>query len=262
MIGWDDFLTYAGVFGALVISAFGVPIPEEVPIITGGVLVGNAWDNPDSGLYWWIMLPVCILGVVSCDLILYLIGRQWGTRLLKKKWVQNHLFSPEKQKQTAQHFHDYGIMTLLIARLLPGVRTWVFITSGAIRLPFRKFILADGLYAIPGVNLLFWLSYWFTDQFKRAFNRVEGNRPIVVAVILAAVAGFFLYSFLKRRVTTGDPKDLPVLGKQVASLGQHLHSSAEENKELPELRLVDPPGEEKINELKEGSPEAGTNPAN
>src|SRR5262245_15797128 len=97
MMPWDDFWHYAWVFGALVMSAFGVPIPEEVPIITGGVLVGKEWDNPNSWMKWWIMLPVCIAGVVVCDMVLYVIGRKWGVKLLKKKWVQRHILSPEKR---------------------------------------------------------------------------------------------------------------------------------------------------------------------
>jgi membrane protein DedA with SNARE-associated domain len=227
MISCDEFLTYLGVFGALVVSALGAPIPEEIPIITAGVLVGNQWNNPESWLVWWIMLPVCILGVVTCDTLLYLIGRRWGPRLLVKKWFQKYFISLERQKSFAKNFHNYGILILLTARLLPGVRTPIFFYSGTI-MPFRRFLFADALYAIPGVNLLFWLSYWFTDQFIRAFNKVEGNRPIVMAVILAAIAGSYLFSFLKRRVATGDPMDIPIVGKQVAELGHHLHRNPDE----------------------------------
>jgi membrane protein DedA with SNARE-associated domain len=131
---------------------------------------------------------------------------------------------PEKKAKIEKNFHDYGIAILLGARFLPGIRSPIFIMAGVMRLPFRKFILADCLYAIPGVNLLFWLAYWFTDQFMRAVQKVEGNRPIVVAVILAAVSGLLAYQYLiKRRITTGDPKDLPVVGKQVAEISHQLH---------------------------------------
>jgi len=224
MIPWEDIWQYVGVFTALVISAFGVPIPEEVPIITAGVLVGKEWANPDSWLKWWIMLPVCIAGVVACDVILYVIGRKWGAKLLTKKWAQKHILPPEKREKIEKNFHDYGIVILLVARFLPGIRSPMFIMSGVMKLPFKKFLLADGLYAIPGVNLLFWLSYWFTDQFLKVFQKVEGQKPIVVAVILAALSGFLLYKYLlHRRVTTGDPKDLPVIAKQMVTMSHHLH---------------------------------------
>lgn len=237
----DSLSTYGTVFFTLVISAVGVPIPEELAIVAGGVCVGNAWDKPDSGLYWWIMLPVCMIGVVACDAILYGIGRRWGTRLLELKWVQKRFLTPEKRAKIERNFHDYGISILLVARLLPGIRSPMFIMSGVLRVPFRKFILADAIYAIPGVNLLFWLSYWFTDQFQRAFNKVEGNRPIVAAVILAAVAGFLLYSYVfKRRIVTGDPKDVPIVGKQMAQY-THAHVKHEQEETVPLGKFHFPP---------------------
>ncbi len=222
---WNDIWQYVLVFGGLVSSALGVPIPEELPIIGAGILVGKEWDDPDTWLVWWAMLPVCIAGVVACDSILYVIGRKWGTRLLQKKWVQKRVLPPEKREKIEKNFHEYGIAILLVARVLPGIRSPIFIMAGVMRLPFRKFLLADGLYAIPGVNLLFWLSYFFTDQFLRAFEKVERNRPIVVAVILAGVSGFLVNQFLiKRRVTTGDPQELPVVGKRVATITHQLHA--------------------------------------
>jgi membrane protein DedA with SNARE-associated domain len=221
---FGDLMKYLGVLGALVGSAFGLPIPEEVPIITGGVLVGKEWNNPNTYMHWWIMLPLCIVGVVVTDAILYFIGRRWGPRLLRSAWVQRRLLPADKRQKIEDNFHKYGIGILLVARITPGIRTPIFLMSGMLRLPFKKFLLADGIYAIPGVNLLFWLSYWFTDQFQRAFHRVSENKHLVMAVILAAVGGFLAYSLLiKRRVSTGSPEDIPVVGDRVASTLSHMN---------------------------------------
>ena len=53
IIPWDDIGQYALVFGLLVVSAFGAPIPEEIAIVTGGVMVGREWNNPNSWMTWW-----------------------------------------------------------------------------------------------------------------------------------------------------------------------------------------------------------------
>ena len=39
-------------------------------------------------LKWWIMLPVCILGVVISDGLLYGMGRFWGPKLLETRWMK------------------------------------------------------------------------------------------------------------------------------------------------------------------------------
>ncbi|MEZ6139733.1 MAG: DedA family protein [Zavarzinella sp.] len=223
MITTTDVWQYVGVFSALVVSAFGAPIPEELPIATGGVLVGREWNDPTSGMRWWIMLPICIFGVVLCDTILYLVGRKYGSWLVQRKWVQKRVVSPEKLERIKLNFDKYGIGILLGARLMPGIRTPVFICAGMIRMPFYRFLLADGIYAIPGVNLLFWLGYWFTNQFLEILHKIENYRPIVIACVLSALAGVLLYHVLKRKVTTGDPEEIPVIGRRVAEISHHRH---------------------------------------
>ena len=243
MFGADAFWKYAAVFGALVAAGFGAPIPEEIPIATGGVLVGRDWADP-NGLKWWIMLPVCIVGVVLCDTILYLAGRKWGRWLIRLNWVQRRMLSPERFQQIEKNFHDYGIRILLIARLLPGIRTPVFLSAGIVKLPFRKFILADVIYAIPGVNLIFWLAYWLTDTFMELLHKVESYRELAIIAILSFIAGFITATFVRGPVATGSPSDLPMLGKPVVSIA---------NPPMPEPR----PGQPAI----DGRPHAPRQPA-
>jgi membrane protein DedA with SNARE-associated domain len=229
MLSADEFWKYFGVFSALVSAGFGAPIPEEIPIATGGVLVGRDWNNPD-GLKWWIMLPLCILGVVLCDCILYVAGRKWGRWLIRRRWVQRRLLSPERFQKIEKNFHDYGIRILLIARLMPGIRTPVFLSAGIVRLPFRKFLLADALYAIPGVNLIFWLAYWLTDAFLALLHKVESYRELAIVAILSFVAGFITATFVRRPVATGSPEELPVFGKPVVKIA---------NPQVPEVKVGD-----------------------
>src|SRR5258705_10643076 len=90
--------------------------------------------------------------------------------------------------------------------------------AGIMKLPLAKFILADGIYAIPGVSLLFFLAWWFGDQFRDLVVKAEGEvdklRPILILTALVALAVYLAYRFLRRPVSTGDPQDLPVIGGQ------------------------------------------------
>lgn len=177
-------------------------------------------------LRWWIMLPVCILGVVLSDGLLYCVGRFGGRRLLKNRWL-SRLLPPDKLEHIEENFHKYGVWALLFARFLPAIRSPIFITAGIMRLSITKFLLADGLYAIPGVSLLFWLAFWFGDQFRdlveRAEQKVERIRPLLILLLIAAVAGFLLYHFLRRPVASGDPGELPLIGDKVAAKIEHPH---------------------------------------
>lgn len=216
---------YQGIFIALLASGFGFPIPEELPVIMAGIMVGHEGTD----LRWWIMLPIVIAGVVIGDGLLYGAGRLWGRRLLDIGWVKRKLVPPEKREQIEKNFHDRGIAVLLGARLLPGIRTPIFIMAGVLRVPFGRFLLADGLYAIPGVNVLFWLAYLLTDQVLEIFNKINAYRPLVVVAVLSAVAGALFQKYvLTRQVSTGEPVHVPpIIAKPAGAIGHAVERAVE-----------------------------------
>ena len=57
--------TYGGILAGLLLGSLGLPIPEEVPILAAGVL------SHEGLARWWLALPVCLLGVLSGDVVLY-----------------------------------------------------------------------------------------------------------------------------------------------------------------------------------------------
>jgi membrane protein DedA with SNARE-associated domain len=254
---------YLGIFSALVGAGLGLPVPEEIPIVTAGVWVGHSAEDPvrreiaarivaglasspgvpfpadlpwfalvqlnetqafspptPVPLRWWIMLPLCILGVVISDGLLYGMGRFWGPRLLEARWMRG-LLPPEKRQRIEDNFHKYGVLVLLFARFLPTIRAPIFIMAGIMRVSFARFLIADGLYAIPGVSLLFSLAFWFGDSFRdlvtAAEARVDRAKPILILLLICAAGVYLFYHFLRHPVATGDPREeLPVIGPQLA----------------------------------------------
>lgn len=205
---------YLLVLGTLLAAGLGLPIPEELPIIGAGIAVGH---NTVGHPYWYIMLPVCIVGVVVGDGFLYTIGRLWGYRLLKMRWVRKRLLTADKQERIERNFHRYGFWILLGARLLPGIRSPIFIMAGINRLPLIKFLTADLVYAIPGVSMLFFLAYEFTDAVMDLFKKVQEVRSTIIVALIAGAVGYLIRYFQEHPVSTGDPGELPVIGQQIIS---------------------------------------------
>jgi hypothetical protein len=139
---------------------------------------------------------------------------------LRYHWLAR--FLPEAKRQRIErNFHRYGINILLFGRLLPTIRGPLFFTAGTMRLPLWRFVLADGIGAIIGNTLLFFLGFFFGDAFLdlvRSFDsEVSAYRPILILVGLVAVSAYLLYHFYRSPVTTGDPTEIPLIGTQVAA---------------------------------------------
>jgi membrane protein DedA with SNARE-associated domain len=210
---------YLGVFLGIVITGIPlVPLPEELPVVVGGALAGSGTAT------WWLMLPVCLVAVVMGDGLLYTLGRFWGPRLIKYPWIKKHVLPKERLERIEKNFQRHGIKILLFARLTPGFRGPIFFTAGLTQLSIVRFFLADAIYAIPGVTLLFFLGYWFTGSMVDLIqNEVEHVKHIIIVVVILGVAGYFLYRFLRRPVVTGDPKEVPALAGKV---GQTLNQAS------------------------------------
>lgn len=143
---------YAAVFFVLVICGFGVPIPEDLTLVTGGVISGMGYTNPH------IMFAVGMLGVLVGDGIMFAAGRIWGQKILRFKLIAR-IMTPKRYEQVQEKFDKYGNWVLFVARFLPGLRTAVFVTAGISRkVSYLRFIIMDGLAALISVPIWIYLG--------------------------------------------------------------------------------------------------------
>jgi len=172
--------TYAGVLAALLLGSLGVPIPEEMPIAAAGIL------SHEGLARWWLALPVCLLGVLSGDVVLYWTGRRWGERVLGWRVVR-WVLTAQRAEWLKEAYRQHAMKTVAMARHVVGLRAAAFLTAGMARVPFWKFILADAGAAALTVPFVFTLAYFFTDQIGAILadvHRVERWLALIALIVL------------------------------------------------------------------------------
>jgi len=174
-------LGYVGVFLVLCFAGLGVPIPEELPIITGGVL------SHQLVLRWWIALPVCFVGVLAGDVALYWVGHHWGERVIAWRPVR-WVLSPAREEQLKAAYRSHGVKIVFTARHVMGLRAAAFLTAGIARVPFWKFLAVDAGAALVSVPFGFFLAFLFADQVEQVFADVHRLERWVVLGALVIVA--------------------------------------------------------------------------
>ena len=80
---------YLAVFVVLMICGFGVPIPEDITLVAGGVIAGLGYANVH------VMCAVGLFGVLAGDSLMFIVGRVFGTRALRLRWVA-YLLAPRR----------------------------------------------------------------------------------------------------------------------------------------------------------------------
>jgi len=151
-----------------------------MPIIAADVL------SHDGIVRWRLALPVCLLGVLSGDVVLFWVGRHWGAQVPAGEWSGSYYRPPREQWQRRRH----ALKTVVTARHVMGLRAAAFLTAGIARVPFWKFLVADVGAAVLGIPLGFGLAYFFTDQIKAIMtdvHRVERWLGLAGLLALAAI---------------------------------------------------------------------------
>jgi membrane protein DedA with SNARE-associated domain len=182
---------YVGILAALFMGSLGVPIPEELPVLTAGVLASQ------QVVQWWIALPLCMIGVLSGDVILYWVGHHWGDHVLDLRPVRC-ILDPARRIKLAAAYRRNGLLIVFAARHVMGFRAAAFLTAGIAHIPFWKFLAVDALAAAYAVPLGFGLAYLFADRVQELMANVHRVDLWIVVVALVALVVWLSYTTWRR----------------------------------------------------------------
>lgn len=183
---------YFAVFGILILCGFGLPIPEDITLVSGGVISGLGYTNEH------IMFFVGLAGVLIGDSTMFLAGRLFGYRIQRIRLFRR-ILSPRRFSQIQRKFKQYGLGLLFVARFLPGLRSPIFLVSGmSRRVSFITFILMDGCAALISVPVWIYMGYFFADNLDLLMEYV-GDVQKAIYLALGLVVLVVLVIYLKRR---------------------------------------------------------------
>ncbi len=183
------------IFLALVLCGFGLPIPEDVVLVTGGVLAWLASDLDtataagmlhDPGLA--AMALAGLAGILTGDSVIYLAGRTLGARIAEFRPLRR-LVTPAKMEAVQARIRRRGNVVVMIARFLPGLRAPTYFAVGHAKLPYWEFLLFDGAAALVSAPLWVCLGFYFGSNIEEAARAAtQFGHLILAAVLVVAVA--------------------------------------------------------------------------
>ncbi|MFI5707338.1 DedA family protein [Kribbella sp. NPDC051620] len=130
---------YLALFGFAALDGFFPAIPSETLVVTAGVFAATGGPN----LY--VVIAMAAAGAFLGDHVSYALGRGAGGRLLDRFEPGTKRHKLTLWARTA--LEERGGLVLVVARYVPGGRTAVTLTMGAVRYPLRNFSLFAALAA-------------------------------------------------------------------------------------------------------------------
>jgi membrane protein DedA with SNARE-associated domain len=186
---WLHHAPLAVLLAALVVAGLGVPIPEDVVLLTAGALAqGSSWDLVGVTL-------LCAGGVLAGDSLLFLNARRLG-REGTNGWLGRLLPEARRQRLTAL-FARRGAAVVFVARHVAGLRAPVFALAGINGMPLRTFLFWDALGACVSVPVMVLLGHAFADHLDRVRAGAAHIEHWLLAAAGLALAVYGLVSWLR-----------------------------------------------------------------
>lgn len=185
---------YWAVLFVLIICGFGVPIPEDITLVSGGIIAGLYPENVNVHL----MFVVSMFGVLLGDSVMYWLGRIYGVKILRFKPVRR-VINLKRLRMVRQKFDQYGNRVLFTARFLPGLRAPIYMISGITRrVSYTRFVLIDFFAAVISVPIWVYLGYYGANNREWLMAQVKtGQNGIFIAIGLLAL--FLLFKWYKAK---------------------------------------------------------------
>jgi membrane protein DedA with SNARE-associated domain len=192
---YEPTTVYVAVFVMMIASGFGFPLPEEVQIVSVGILAymgahPELFPPPYSGapvINGYEAALVVSISVLFADNLVFWIGRTFGRRLMRvqrlKPFFAGHVMT------RVHHFASkYGVYAAFIFRFTPGLRFPAHIFLGMSHFSAIAFLLVDALAVFISVPTQILLISHFGEPILGALYKFK----VWVAAALAIAVVYFI----------------------------------------------------------------------
>lgn len=177
---------YPGVALLMAIESACIPLPSEIIMPFAGYLVYTERFH----LLW-----VATAGAIGCNLgsaVAYWVGA-YGGRPLVERYGAYILLNRRDLDRTTFFFERYGSITVLLARLLPVIRTFIALPAGIAKMPQLRFHIYTFIGSWPWCFVLAYAGMklgnaWDTDpRLKHVLHRADGT---IILLLVVGIAWF------------------------------------------------------------------------
>jgi membrane protein DedA with SNARE-associated domain len=174
---------YWAVAVALLLENTGFPVPGETILLLASFLAYSEHDLQIS----WIILVGTVAATLGDNIGFYLGHR--GGRPLLERYQRIFRIKPATLEQGDRLFARYGVVTVFFARFVFGLRIVAGPMAGVLRMPWRKFLVANFLGAAVWVTVISGAGYLFGRHWERLVRDMK-RFDIAVAVVVVLTAAF------------------------------------------------------------------------
>lgn len=169
----------------MALESANIPIPSELIFGFAGYLVFlGRLDFTSTVIYG-------VVGGLLGSIFSYFVG-YYGGRPFVAKYGKYFFMSDAKVELAERWFERYGLIVVLLGRLLPVIRTFISLPAGFAKVNFAKFVLYTIIGSVPWTIALIYAGMALGENWH-AMNAVGHQASLVVVFIIGISAIYLLY---------------------------------------------------------------------
>lgn len=181
VIGLIDHYGYAGLFIALVLGNFGVPIGSEIVLPVAGALTATGHLGS-----LWLTVAVALAGELGGGSVGYAIGRYGGVPAIERYGKYIH-FTHDRLVRLHGFFERWGTFAIFVCRFLPFIRGVSAIPAGIAEMNLALFYLWTFLGSLIFCSFLIGLGRAFGPHLDVLIPLLHRGGYFVLGVAVVAV---------------------------------------------------------------------------
>ena len=152
----------------------GFFLPGDSLLVTAGLLA----SQPEFGLNVWALGALLSVAAIVGNTVGYVIGKASGPRLFTRD--DSLLFKKKHLYRAEEFYRKHGGKTLVLARFMPIVRTFVPVVAGLANMPFAAYTA----YNVLGGVLWIWSMLLVGYFLGRAVPGIDKYIEVMILVIV------------------------------------------------------------------------------
>lgn len=191
MINWIAGVGYLGVLSVLFIETaffFGFFLPGDSLLFLAGLLAKQGVFH----IAW--LIPLCIMTSFFGYIVAYVLGKRLGLWLVHQPdsfWYRRSYID-----KTHAFFKRHGNKSILLARMVPVLRSFSGWVAGIVHMPFMPFLFFNLLGSILWVTVFTLLGFFVGHAFPQLLNYLLIG---VAIIILLTIGSPIVQSILRKR---------------------------------------------------------------
>jgi membrane-associated protein len=182
LIAWGGYVGLTVIIFAETGLLFGFFLPGDSLLVTAGLLA----SQPERfNLNVYILGAILSVASILGNSVGYFVGKYTGPRLFTR---ENSLLFNKKHLQRAHAFYErHGGKTIIIARFMPIVRTFVPVVAGMAQMEYRRYTIYNVIGGIAWIWSMLFTGYFLGRYIPGIGDHIE--IVILVVIFLSILPG-------------------------------------------------------------------------